>query len=126
MIIGWLRLGLVMTTALLSSQAEAADRGTLTDVAPDIRAWFEKQTNTLGANCCALADGHRPEQVQRSPDGSYTVRIDGHWYEVPAYTVLSGENPVGASIIWFSRPRFSSPPPPDDLVIICFLPFLGT
>jgi hypothetical protein len=111
----------LLASLLLSWPASARDDGRYAQVDPDLKAWIEGLSNRLGINCCAEADGFRPEAVEWDiRDSTYRVRIDGEWYDVPDYAVIRGPNRLGVPVVWLFRARDGA------IIIVCFLPGSGT
>lgn len=63
------------------------------------KAWYEKQHNKNGTNCCDWGDAFATEYTVRG--GKFFVIIHGKEYQVPDYAVIEGSNPTGHSVVWY-------------------------
>lgn len=65
--------------------------------------WFKSQHNSEGQWCCDESDGHRYDGAYGfNEDGSVTVSLDGKPHVLPKHMVLTGPNPTGHAVWWFS------------------------
>jgi hypothetical protein len=102
--------------------AEARDDGRYQNLSEETRIWVENLTNRHGKSCCSTADGFKPQAVEwNASANAYMVRLAEHWYEIPDYAVLREANRLGQAVVWYVR-RTDGYPPPEDLIIMCFLP----
>ncbi len=68
--------------------------------ASPLKSWFDSLKSGKGP-CCSDADGSAVSDVDwESKDGSYRVRIDGRWYDVPQDAVITVPNLVGRTMVW--------------------------
>lgn len=66
--------------------------------------WFKNQHNSQGQWCCDESDGHEYDgNYSFNADGSVTVELDGKPHVLPKHMVLTGANPTGKAIWWFSE-----------------------
>lgn len=81
--------------------AHARWSGTVSD--PAIAAWFKNQHNAEGQWCCDESDGH-PYFGEWKPneDGGVTVELDGKPHVLPKHMILTGPNPTGHAVWWFT------------------------
>ena len=101
--------------ALCPTGAVARDLGRHGQVSPDIKSWIEGLTDKLGVNCCAIADGVRPEETEWDmQSGHYRVKIQGQWFRVPTSAVVT-PNRLGHAVVWYYYDT-------EFIVIRCFLP----
>ncbi|WP_407146219.1 hypothetical protein [Bradyrhizobium sp. ORS 86] len=77
-----------------------------------LHSWYESQHNSVGQWCCNEADGH-------AYFGDYTVKEDGSvvadGHTIEAYKVLSGPNPTGHAVWWFTENAYGR-------MTYCFIP----
>jgi hypothetical protein len=65
-----------------------------------LKPWFDGLKSGKGA-CCTDADGKVVEDADwQSKDGSYRVKIDGEWYDVPDDAVITEPNRAGRTMVW--------------------------
>jgi hypothetical protein len=90
--------------------------------ASQLKAWFDQLASGKGL-CCSFADGRRVEDVDwdsGGPNGTFRVRLDGQWIDVPPEAVVTEPNRFGAAVVW----------PYQDAAgttqIRCFIPGAGT
>lgn len=95
---------LIFATAMaLSSVAHSRASSAYATSSPATQAWFKDQHNAQGQWCCDEGDGHPYYgYYAMNPDSSVTVVLDGKRHNLPAYMVLSGPNPTGAAVWWFT------------------------
>jgi hypothetical protein len=78
------------------------------------RDWFNSAKNRRGSLCCDNNDGNRAENWKMEGD-KYHVFIEGSWYEVPDFALVSG-NPNADAIVWYFRDSAGG------ILIRCFSP----
>jgi hypothetical protein len=67
-------------------------------------AWFSAQYNHNGEWCCDVSDGHEFDgNYVVNANGSVTIETDDGDRTLPAYMVLSGPNPTGHAVWWFTE-----------------------
>ena len=89
------------------------------------KAWFDRQYNKHGKECCGLGDGHRYDGAYTlNPDGTVTLPVifdgvrydivieafkvlDGALLKMPDGSVRGGPNPTGHAIIWSSSEQLA-------------------
>lgn len=80
-----------------------------------LKQWFDNLRSERGT-CCSNADGMRLDDVDwEMADGTYRVRIDGRWFDVPDDAVINEPNRYGPAVVWPYRG------PAGHLLIRCFL-----
>lgn len=81
-----------------------------------LKSWFDSLASKRGP-CCSDADGTALSDVDwESKNGSYKVRIDGKWYDVPEDAVLTQPNLSGKTMVWPTMGWWGG------LTIRCFIP----
>lgn len=86
---------LILIAVLSSTSAIAHD-----PERPELNKWFDSLTSGLGL-CCSGHDGvviNEPDW--ESKGGSYRVRIDGKWLDVPPSAILKIPNLSGQTMAW--------------------------
>ena len=81
------------------------------------REWFAQQLNSEGWSCCNLSDAHAVYDAYIK-QGKWYVSIDGIVHEIQQDQLLTGPNPTGHAVIWYSATG-------DFVSIFCFSPFRG-
>jgi hypothetical protein len=117
------RRGLVLAAlaALVTAAcALAGDDGRHAGVDPGIREWIRTLANQNGEGCCDTADGYPAEAEWDTTGRGYRVLIDGRWWPVPDYAVITKPNRLGYPVVWYWR-RFDGEPQ-----IRCFIPGSGS
>src|SRR5262249_17482566 len=83
-------------------------------------------TNQFYAPCCGLGDARLVEFDDWRPtkDGSYEVRLLGHWHGVERWKLTTNEaNPTGKAIVWYVvEPRWEGDTAGIRVLIYCFKP----
>lgn|GEM_PF-3987349 len=79
----------------------------------DLRDWYARQKNVVGALCCSDADGHEVTEWGRGPAG-YWVEFDGKRHDVPPDALVNGSHPQGKAVVWIY--------PVGTDVVRCFIP----
>lgn len=107
-----------MSILLVANPLSARDDGQYAN--SPLKAWFDKLASSKGL-CCSFADGKTIEDVDwDTQGGSYRVRIDGVWINVPDAAVVTEANKFGPAVVW---------PYTDGngvTQIRCFMPGAGT
>src|SRR5215469_229186 len=84
---------------LLLSPAWARDDGRWAD--SPLKPWFDTLKNQSRGMCCSFADGQRIDDVDwDTQNGKYRVRIEGQWYDVPDWAVVTVPNKAGFAVVW--------------------------
>lgn len=95
-------IGAVVLVVLLGmALAHARYSGAVSD--PAIASWYKDQHNSEGQWCCDDSDGH-PYFGEWKPneDGGVTVELNGKPHVLPKHMVLTGPNPTGHAVWWFT------------------------
>jgi hypothetical protein len=109
---------------LLGDAVKAEDHGQLGPMSPEVKAWAGTLENKLNQECCASADGWKPEEIEYDiAGGRYRVRIDGEWYDVPREAVLEVPNKFGFPVVWYYRTWDNGVS--ASVQIRCFIPGAG-
>lgn len=96
-------VGVASFTAVMMGLASARDAGGRYGNSP-YAEWFKNQHNSQGQWCCDESDGHRYDGAYKlNDDGSVTVELDGKAHVLPKHMVLTGPNPTGYAVWWFSE-----------------------
>jgi hypothetical protein len=107
--------GAIALCFLLSAQAHDSN-------APELDDWYKSLESEAGTTCCDGSDAFSvldPDWDTEGPNGSYRVRLDGVWHNVPSSSVVQNPNKSGVAKVWPVSYR-------DGHVIIrCFLPGAG-
>ena len=110
-VFGGLLLGIVV--------AHARDDGRYAN--SPLKSWFDKLASGKGL-CCSFADGLTIEDVDwdtAGSNGTYRVRLDGKWIDVPDAALIKEPNKFGPAVVWPYRDV-------DGVTQIrCFLPGAG-
>jgi hypothetical protein len=86
-----------------------------------LKSWFDQLASGKGL-CCSFADGFSIQDVDwdtAGPDGTYRVRMQGEWINVPPNAVVTEPNRFGPAVVW---PYMDSD---GQTQIRCFLPGAG-
>lgn len=87
----------------------------------ELKPWFNQLASKRGM-CCSFADGVKIEDVDwdtGGPGGSYRVRLNGQWINVPEAALITEPNRFGPAVVWPYQD-------PDGTQIRCFMPGAGT
>ena len=92
----------ISASLYLTNPTSARDAGQYSQVSPEIRTWFKGLRSQAGVSCCDTADGTRVEDPdwRINSNGTYSVKLDGEWQNVPADAVILDKNRVGYTIVW--------------------------
>jgi hypothetical protein len=106
-----------IAVCLLPAAALARDDGRYAD--STLKPWFDKLASGKGL-CCSIADGRTVNDPDvDTPNGHYSVRVDGKWIAVPDDAVVAEPNKFGSAVVW---PYIDSAGVTE---IRCFLPGSG-
>src|SRR5271169_288955 len=67
-----------------------------------LKPWFDQLASGKGL-CCSFADGKSVEDVDwdtGGANGSFRVRLDGQWIDVPDEAVVKEPNRFGPAVVW--------------------------
>ncbi|MCP1766040.1 hypothetical protein [Bradyrhizobium japonicum] len=88
-----LLLGLAVVTSALAHDDGRYDKTPL-------HSWFESLQSEFG-KCCTDVDGYIVSDADwESNNGSYRVRIDNEWVNVPDGAVVKQPNRFGRTMVW--------------------------
>jgi hypothetical protein len=86
-----------------------------------LKAWFDKLASGKGL-CCSFADGVSVEDVDwdtLGPGGTYRVRVNGQWLNVPDAALVTEPNKFGPAVVWPYQDNAG------QTQIRCFMPGAG-
>lgn len=102
----------ILILLLLGSPALARDDGRYAQSA--LKQWFDGLKSGKGL-CCSDADGTALSDVDwKTQGGTYQVRIDNEWIDVPEDAVITEPNRAGRTMVWPIKY-------PNGTVIRCFI-----
>jgi len=114
---GWIlgvALALLLAGSAMATPAFARDLDGRYAGSP-LKSWFDSLKSGKGP-CCSDADGYAVSDPDwESKNGSYRVRIDGEWHDVPPDAVITEPNRAGRTMVWPIRGY-------GGLTIRCFMP----
>lgn len=101
-LLGTIGVGAVLAIMLgWPRPAHAHWTGTVAD--PAIASWYKDQHNSAGQWCCDESDGHPYfGEWSANEDGSVTVELNGKKHVLPKHMILTGPNPTGHAVWWFT------------------------
>lgn len=88
---------------LMTLSAEARWKEQYANAPDAIKQWYAAQRNKNGGWCCDSADGHAfYGKYAVNKDGSVEFDANGMHHKLPDYMVLSGPNPTGHAVWWYT------------------------
>lgn len=112
---GWLALIIVSLILLImallvhTKPARAHDHHR-----PELNGWM-KSLHSKGKAWCCNGDDHDPIDDWETKEGSYRVKFQGIWYDVPDEAVVEDPNKAGDALLWMSKGY-------GGFAVRCFLP----